>query len=549
MTWYNKWFSNEEILEENPKIVKAFDSIKNKAEEREDDSLEKMGISEYDMCLSQEYYYQNIYGNSADKTKLLKEYREMAMFPEVADAIDEICDEAISSDDNGEFLFLQLDNDALSRNNNKSKNLQKEFNYILNNLLDFNNQGFSLFRKFYIEGELFSEMVINKSSPKQGIKKLVFLPPETITPIYDEYNNITNFVQKAEGTKTDSVIKFSSKQVAYVNSGIFTNDKRIPLSHIERAKVAYRQLKWMEDALIIYRIVRAPERRVFTIDVGNLPKKKAEEHMNNIIRRYKQKKIYNPSTGEIDVGKQVLSMIEDYWLPQRGDGSGPKIDTLAGGTELGEIDDVLYFVKKLYKALKIPVKRLDVDSGGGSFQPSGREGEGDRDEIKFSKYVVRVRNRFSKFVSQIFFTQLKLKGLWKQYNLEEEMFKIIFNEENEWRETKKLENFRIKLDIFREAKEHTANPEKAVFSIEYLLKNIMKLSDEEITEINKGIDDEKKEAEAEANGENDGEEENDGVGFNKKKKSDDEPEKNPEKEPKDGEENEEPEDENDQLNS
>lgn len=550
MAWYNP-FGNKDVLEENPKIVKTFDNTKDRQEEKEEKDLEKMGISEYEMFLSQEYYYNNVYGTTSNKTKLVKEYREMAMFPEVADAIDEICDEAIAPDEKGEILALQFDDETLAKNKNKIKNLQKEFDYVIGNLLEFNDNGFNLFRKFYVEGELYGEMVINPKSPKQGIKKMVFLPPETITPDYDEYNNITGFIQKTEGTKQqtrDSLVKFSSEQVAYVNSGIYSCDKRIPLSFIERAKVAYRQLKWMEDALIIYRIVRAPERRVFTIDVGNLPKKKAEEYMNNIIRRYKQKKIYNPATGEIDAGKQVLAMIEDFWLPQRADGSGPKVDTLQGGENLGEINDVVYFVKKLYKALKIPTKRMDEESQGGTYQPNGKAGEIDRDEIKFSKYVVRVRSRFIKFLMQVFTTHLKLKGLWKQYKLEEDMFSFIFNEENEWRETKKLENFRERLDIFREAKEHTVSSEAPVFGLEWLMKEVLKMSDEEIEENRNLI---KKEAkEAEERGDEESGDEEDAGGFGGKKKPEEKPEKEPEVEPEGGEEEEpekEPEQEEEHL--
>ena len=536
-------FKKKDILEENPKILKTFDNTKDREEEKEEKDIEKMGATEFEMFQSMEYYHNSIYGTTSDKTRLAKEYREMSMFPEVADALDEICDEAIVPDDQGEILSLRFDDETLLKNKNKTKNLQKEFDYVINKLLKFNDDGFNLFRKFYVEGELYGEMVINPKSPKQGLKKIVFLPPETITPLYDDYNNIEGFVQKIEGgvkKSTDSIVKFSSEQISYVNSGIFSSDKRVPLSFIERAKVAYRQLKWMEDALIIYRIVRAPERRVFTVDVGNLPKKKAEEYMNNIIRRYKQKKIYNPATGEIDVGKQVLSMIEDFWLPKRADGSGPSVETLDGGSNLGEIDDVIYFVKKLYTALKVPTKRMDEENSGGVYQPNGKGGEIDRDEIKFAKYVVRVRNRFIKFLTQIFVKHLQLTGLWKQYKLDEDMFSFIFNEENEWRETKKLENFRERLDIFREAKEHSADPEKAIYSTEWLMKEILKMSDEDIEENKKLIEKDRKEKEETedkwgATEEPDGDEEG---GKPPKKEPEDEPEAKPE-----GGEEEEPEEE------
>jgi hypothetical protein len=552
MSWLDK-LRGKDVLEENPKIIKSFEQTKDKQEEKEENDIEKMGATEFEMFGSMEYYYNSIYGTTSDKVRLAKEYREMAMFPEVADALDEICDEAIVPDDEGEILSLRFDDETLQKNKNKVKNLQKEFDFVINKLLSFNDDGFNLFRKFYVEGELYGEMVINPKSPKQGIKKIVFLPPETITPEYDEYNNIKGFIQKVEGghkNGNDALIKFSSEQISYVNSGIFSTDKRVPLSFIERAKVAYRQLKWMEDALIIYRIVRAPERRVFTVDVGNLPKKKAEEYMNNIIKRYKQKKIYNPQTGEIDVGKQVLSMIEDFWLPKRADGSGPSVETLDGGSNLGEIDDVIYFVKKLYKALKIPTKRMDEESSGGVYQPNGKSGEIDRDEIKFAKYVVRVRQRFIKFLTQIFVKHLQLTGLWKQYKLDEDMFSFIFNEENEWRETKKLENFRERLDIFREAKDHSSDPEKAIYAIEWLQKEILKMSDEDIEENRKLIEKDRKEKEETEDkwGAGDEPEETDGDADGGGKPPKKEPEVEPEAEPEDGDE-EEPEEESTVLNT
>ena len=521
------------LLGENTKITNAFDKTKSAEEKTED--FEKMGASEYEISTGTEYYFNAIYGTTTNKLKHLNEYREMAMFPEVAEALDEIGDEGIVHDDQGDVVSLQFEDEKLSKNANKVKNIQKEFDYIVNDVLNFNNNAFNLFRKFYVEAELFGEMVINPKSPKQGIKRVVLLPSETVYPQYDEYHNIEKYIQKVDGgankqTGQAKVVEFSPKQIAYINSGIFGSDKAIPLSFIERAKIAYRQLKWMEDALVIYRIVRAPERRVFTIDVGNLPKKKAEQYMKDIIRRYKQKKIYNPATGEVDVGKQVLSMIEDYWLPKRADGSGPSVDVLSGGTNLGEIDDVLYFVKKLYKALKVPTKRLE--EGEATYSHSGKDGEISREEIKFAKYVYRVRNRFMDYLRQIFFTHLKLTGLWKQYKLDENSLKLIFNEDNEWRESKKLANWRERLDIYREMKEYAPEDAKPVFSDEYLLKEILKLSDDDIKDMQKQIKREMEDAEEDQDGD-DGDDSGGNDDKDEKPPKDDseeEPEEEPEEE-------------------
>lgn len=496
------------FITENLKVFKTFDKVdKVDTNPKEDKHTEPVGQSENDVAFSalgMEWYHDSIYASTSNKKKLLKEYREMAMYPEVSEALDEICDEAISPDDQDNIIKLQIDNEKVAKNQNKTKNLQKEFDYIMDDVLKVNDNMFTLFKKFYTEGELFGELVINENSPKAGVQKIAYLPADNMEVKYDKFGNVESYYQLVEktGSNTDTKVLFKKSQIAYVNSGVFSNNKTMPLSYLERAKISYRQLKWMEDSLIIYRIVRAPERRVFTIDVGNLPKGKAEEYMNSIVKRYQQKKIYNPATGNIDVGKQVLSMIEDFWLPKRSDGSGPSVETLPGGESLGEITDVLYFVKKLYKALKVPTRRLEDD--GNQFMPRGQENDITRDEIKFSKYVVRVRSRFSKFLLQIFITHLKLKGLWQQYQLTVNDITLLFNQENEWRETRKLTSLRERLELFGQMKEY----ENEVYSLDWLQRNILKMSDEEIKENQKGFakEEEPEEGDEEA-GLEDGEEE------------------------------------------
>jgi hypothetical protein len=472
---------------EDKKIYKAFEKIKEPHERNPDKTdYEKVGVSEYEMVQQSSYYYNSIYFQASDKEKMLKEYREMANFPEVADALDDICDEAIVQSEEGEVMHLQIQNEKILKNENILKNIQAEYNHLIE-ILDFHNNAFNLFRKFYVEAELFAEMVINPSSPQDGIRKVVMLPTETMFVDFDDYEQIKGFRQKidindervrAQVGSDKGIIRFKNTQVAYVNSGIFTKnaiDEKICLSYIERAKVAYRQLKWMEDSLVIYRIVRAPERRVFTIDVGNLPKKKAEEYMRDIINRYKQRKIYNPQTGDIDVGRNVLAMTEDFWLPKRGD-AGPTVQNLPGGDNLGNLGDVVYFAKKLYKAMKVPTKRVDEEQQAYMF--SGRETQELRAEIKFAKYVQRVRGRFLDWFVQIFRTHLKLKGLWDKYNLTEEDFHFIFEEENEWRETKMLQNWSTRLEVYQKMLEF----EHKDFSRSWLKKNILKMSDEDIKE-------------------------------------------------------------------
>jgi hypothetical protein len=433
---------------------------------------------------------------TADKEKLIKEYREMANFSEIADALDDICDEAISVDDEGEIASLRVNNEKISDNENMMKNLQLEYDYVMEKVLDFNNNAFILFRKFYVEAELFGEMVINPSNPKDGLQTVVLLPAETMFVDYNNYEAIKEFKQKMElndprlrekAGNDKGIITLKNNEVAYVNSGIISKSsaqERLVLGFLDRARVAYRQLKWMEDALLIYRLVRAPERRVFTINVGNLPTNKVNEYMKNIIQRFKQKKVYNSQTGEIDVGKNVQSMQEDIFLPQRADGSGPKVETLKGGENLGEIGDVILFIKKLYKALKVPTKRIDEnDMNDWMGEVTTRE------EVKFAKYVVRVRNIFNSWLMQIFVTHLQLKGLWDQYHLEPEDISIEFNEDNEWRESKKLANLQKRVTMFNEL----SSMQRPVFGDEWLKKQILKMTDKEIEENTKQLKKQKEE--------------------------------------------------------
>jgi len=494
------------LLGESPEsLKKTFDKTAEKEEE-----IESVGFSNFE-TFSINSYYTSIYQIAADKRKLINDYRAMAMFPEVADALDKICDEAIVVDDNNEVLSLQINDEKLSKNQNVIKNLQKEFEYIIDKVLDFNTNGFTYFRKFYIEAELFAEMVINPKKPKDGIKKINVLPPETMITEQDKFGENTKFVQKIipdssthqnylsviRNSSQEEEIEFSSEQIAYVNSGLFCSERNVYLSYLERAKIAYRQLKWLEDALIVHRLVRAPEKLAFNIDVGNLPKNKAEVFLNEIIQKYKQKKVYNPSTGEVDVGRNVISMIENFYFPKRADGSGTTVDTIGGTSNFADsIDDIMLFVKKLYKALKVPTKRLDEDSGN-EYYPRGAEGTVNREEIEFSKYVQRVRVRFSDFVYQVFVKHLELIGLWKQYKLTKDQIVIQFNVENEWRESKKLANFRERLELFAEALQYTPGEEeqKKVYSLEYLQKTILRMSDDEIQEMKKQMEKETKELE------------------------------------------------------
>lgn len=443
------------------------------------------GVSEI-AAVGYDFFQNTIYSLTVEKKSLYQEYKEMGMFPEVAEAVDEIVFEAISPNKEGQILSLNIIDQNLAENENITKNLQKEFDYVINKILDFNTNAEDLFRKFYVEGELVAEILINKENKAKGVIGIQYLPAYTIQVLYDERQNPVQYKQcltdmmlsqqVREKLKHNEIV-FEPAQIAYINSGLVDYQKNLVYSYLERAKVAYRQLKWMENSLLIYRVTRAPERRVFYIDVGKLPKQKADEHIKALITRFKNKKVYNPQTGEVDVGKEVMAMTEDFYFPQRSDGTGSRVETLAGGQNLGEISDILYFLKKLYKALKIPQTRLLEDN---MYNP-GRMGEITRDEIKFSKWVNKIRGRFVDFIYQVYFTHLQLKGLYSQYKLDKDKISINFEDDNAWKELKALELMRARIDIVNDL---YAMKEDA-FPIEWIYRQVMNLSDDEIADIRK----------------------------------------------------------------
>jgi len=480
-------------------LAKVFNALK--SEEAQKVSDDSQGVSESQSSAFNGIQSQ-IHKPSGSKKQLIDEYREMSHFPEIADAIDEIVTEAIVADEDNQYMSLNILDQEISDNDNKVKNLTKEFNHIVNTVLDFNNTAEDLFRKFYIEGELFGEKVIDRDKIKEGIQAIKLLPASTMKVKYDDNSNPEIFIQDLEGTNiqlkhkdrniTDNSIEFDTNQIAYVNSGIINIDAGLTYSYLERAKIPYRQLKWMEDSVLIYRITRAPERRVFYIDVGKLPKTKADAHIKNLIKKYKNRRVYNPTTGEVDVGKDFLHMTEDFYFPVRPDGPGSRVETLPGAANLNEILDLLYFLKKLYKALKVPLSRatgataslsnIGEEGGGGT---TGTLGEITNDEIKFAKYVTSIRKRFGDFIFQIFETHLKLKGIWDQYDLDKEKISIIFNENNEWKELRHLDIIRARTEIFNELSDGYEKTE--IFSLNWLYKNIMQFNDTEIADMKEQI--------------------------------------------------------------
>ena len=380
--------------------------------------------------------YVDIEGAYRNEHELIKRYREMAIHPEVDNAIEDVVNEAIVSDLYDSPVEIELSNINAS---DKLKDLiRKEFRYI-KELLDFDKKSHEIFRNWYVDGKIYYHKVIDLKKPEEGIKELRYIDPikmkfvrqekkinkgvqgidlsrttETSKVLYPEieeyfvYSPKPNFpVGMVSGAAGQKGIKMAKDTVTYVTSGLVDRNKGSILSYLHKAIKALNQLRMIEDSLVIYRLSRAPERRIFYIDVGNLPKVKAEQYLRDVMMRYRNKLVYDANTGEIRDDKKHMSMMEDFWLPRREGGRGTEISTLPGGQNLGEITDINYFQKKLYRALNVPETRLQGDSGFSL----GRSSEILRDEIKFSKFVGRMRKRFSSMFNDMLKTQLLLKNV------------------------------------------------------------------------------------------------------------------------------------------
>ena len=389
-----------------------------------------------DYYVSSGFYgqYVDIEGVFRNEYDLIKRYREMSLHPECDEAIEDIVNEAIVSDLHDSPVEIDLSN--LSVGDNIKKTIRDEFKYI-KDLLDFDSKSHEIFRNWYIDGRLYYHKVIDLDNPRDGIQELRYIDalkvkyvrqmkkkdintPSLITPQdkklaitpeldeYFEYNPTGGATKSYSPTNgVQGSIKIAKDAVTYCTSGLVDRNKHITLSWLHKGIKALNQLRMIEDSLVIYRLSRAPERRIFYIDVGNLPKVKAEQYLREVMNRYRSKLVYDANTGEVRDDKKFMSMLEDFWLPRREGGRGTEITTLPGGQNLGEITDINYFQKKLYKALGVPETRL---GGEGGFN-LGRSSEILRDELRFNKFVGRLRKRFSNMFLDMLKTQLLLKNV------------------------------------------------------------------------------------------------------------------------------------------
>jgi hypothetical protein len=437
--------------------------------------------------------------------ELVTRYRELSLLPDVDYAIDDIINEMLVFDGNAEALKINLEKVKLSKPV-KAK-IEEEFKTVLM-LLDWNNQAYEIARKWYIDGRLYYHVILDESKKDRGILELRYIDPRQIRKIREIDKSIDNetgiellkvkdeyFTYNSRGINYNAPNSYSSiatmggvkirpDSISYVHSGIVDKYSAAILSNLHKAIKPINQLKMMEDALVIYRIARAPERRIFYVDVGNLPKTKADEYLRTVMNRYRNKLQYNIETGEMKDGPRFQSMLEDYWLPRREGSQGTSIDTLPGGENLGELADVEYFQKKVYRALNVPLSRLETNSG---FQ-LGKAAEISRDEIKFSKFIHRLRLRFSHLFDDLLRKQLILKRIinGEEWPFIRENIKYDYNTDNHFAELKEAEIIKSRLEILQSIEQYS----NKYFSVQWIRQNVLHQNTEEQELIDRQIKEE-----------------------------------------------------------
>ena len=442
--------------------------------------------------------YLDMDGSAKSDAELIHKYRQMALFPEAELAIDDIVNEAVVADREQNPVNINLSNVNLSPDI-KSRIIEN-FHEVIH-LLNFNEIGYDTFKKWYVDGRLYYHIIIDQSNPKRGILELRpidalkikkvrhIIPPnqgvhadEVVMPKVEEY-----YVFNESGlgnTGGNANLQIAPDSIAYCHSGLLSEDRRMVLSYLHKAIKPLNQLRMIEDAVVIYRISRAPERRIFYIDVGNLPKMKAEQYLRDIMTRYKNKMVYDAGTGEIRDDRKHQSMLEDYWLPRREGGRGTEITTLPGGENLGELADIEYFQRKLFKSLNVPSSRLDQESG---FM-LGRAQEISRDEVKFTRFIERLRSRFNHLFNTCLEKQLILKGVltlndWRSIN---QKIHYEWQTDSQFAELKEAEMTQERLNLLQSmnfADEIVGN----FYSKDYVRKRILKQTQEEIDQMDKEI--------------------------------------------------------------
>jgi hypothetical protein len=441
------------------------------------------------------YYgtYVDLDGTVRNEIELITRYREMAMQPELETAIDEIVNEAIVNDDadNG----VELDTDELKQPEKIKKAIRDEFETMMK-LLNFGNMGHEVFRRW--DGRLFYHVILDEQNPKNGIKELRYIDPRRIRKIreiqktkdprtgIELIKSVNEYYLYNErgviGAHSNLGAKIATDAIVNVNSGLMDSKRAMVLSYLHKAIKPLNQLRMMEDATVIYRLSRAPERRIFYIDVGNMPTIKAEQYLKDIMTKYRNKLVYDSSTGEIKDDRKHLSMLEDFWLPRREGGKGTEITTLPGGQNLGELEDVKYFEKKLYKALGVPYSRMESQPGGIGL---GRSTEITRDELKFTKFIARLRNKFATLFDDLLRVQLITKGICteEEWLIFKEDIWYDFKKDNNFSEFKESELLQNRIQNLQLVDPYVGR----YFSMEWVRRKVLMMDDDEIAEITEQI--------------------------------------------------------------
>lgn len=443
------------------------------------------------------YYgtYVDLDGTVRNEIELITRYREMSMQPEMESAISEIVNEAIVMDDSGKSVEINLD--ELEQPESIKKKIREEFDNTLK-LLNFGNMGSEIFKRWYVDGRLFYHIIIDEANTAKGVQEIRYVDPRRIRKIRE--------IQKTKDTKTGMDIIRETKEyylynergiigahsnlgakiavdaVVNVNSGLMDAKRAMVLSYLHKAIKPLNNLRMMEDATVIYRLSRAPERRIFYIDVGNMSTIKTDQYLKNIMTMYRNKLVYDSTTGEIRDDRKHLSMLEDFWLPRREGGKATEIQTLPGGQNLGEMEDVKYFEKKLYKSLGVPIGRLEPQEGFSL----GRSTEVTRDELKFTKFIQHLRSKFSSLFDDIMRVQLILKRIcteeeWKEFK---EDIWYDYKKDNNFNELKESELLINRISLLQMVDPYVGR----YYSMEWVRKNILKQTEDDIEEINGQIE-------------------------------------------------------------
>ena len=432
-------------------------------------------------------------GRERTEIDLIRRYRDIAQQPECDTAIEDIVNEGIIS--NEDDIPVQITLDRLPFPEKIKRKIRIEFMEVLR-LLHFNAKGHDVFRRWYVDGRIFFHKIIDTKNPKQGIMELRYIDPTKIKKVRQikkkkDDNSSVDMIQKTDeyflynekGIMSAGMgganagIKIAADAIAYCPSGLIDGNSGRVLSYLHKAIKPVNQLRMIEDALVIYRISRAPERRIFYIDVGNLPKIKAEQYLKDVMNRYRNKLVYDASTGEIRDDRNHMSMLEDFWLPRREGGRGTEITTLPGGSNLGEIDDITYFQRKLYRSLNVPISRLEAEQNFSL----GRSTEITRDELKFTKFVQRIRKKFTPLLTDMLKTQLVLKGVMTidEFHNIKELIQFDFLQDGHFTELKEAELMENKLQTLQSIESYVGT----FFSKKWVQNNVLRLTDTEIEDM------------------------------------------------------------------